>query len=270
MELTDSEFKKVTEFVYSYCGIHLHDGKKEMVKARLGKQMRLKGFTEFEPYFRHVMGDESGNEIITLINAISTNLTSFFRESKHFDYLQNKVIPSINDERSRGSRVRVWCAGCSTGEEAYTLCMVFLEQLRVPSVDFKILATDISTRVLELAVGGTYSADRMRGVPPDLVRKYFMKGTNNHKGLFRVKEQLREPIRFARLNLMQPFPMRGPFDVIFCRNVMIYFDQPSRESLVEKFFNLLGSGGHLFVGHSESLTGIRHSFKYVGPSIYRR
>ena len=270
MELTDTEFKKFSDFVYSYCGINLHEGKKEMVRARVGKQMRLKGFSGFEDYFKFVLNDESGNEIVGLINAISTNLTSFYRESRHFDFLVHDVIPDVNKSRGH-QRIRVWSAGCSTGEEPYTLAMVFLEGLQAGAqTDLKILATDISTRVLESAMMGVYPEERVKSIDAVLVRKYFQKGVSNQKGYYKVKDDLRKLVHFARLNLMKPFPMKGPFDVIFCRNVMIYFDQPSREKLVSRFFDFLSPGGYFFVGHSESLTGVRHPFKYVGPSIYRK
>ncbi|MBI4776596.1 MAG: protein-glutamate O-methyltransferase [Deltaproteobacteria bacterium] len=270
MEITDTEFKTFSDFVYSYCGINLHEGKKEMVRARVGKQMRLKGFGSFDDYFKFVLSDESGSEVVGLINAISTNLTSFYRESRHFDFLTHEVIPELN--RSRVSRrIRAWSAGCSTGEEPYTLAMVFHEGLQAELLrDFKILATDISTRVLETAMRGVYPEERVQTIDPLLIHKYFQKGVSNQRGFYKAKDELQKLVHFARLNLMKPFPMKGPFDVIFCRNVMIYFDQPSREQLVSRFFDFLAAGGYFFVGHSESLTGVRHPFKYVGPSIYRK
>jgi len=270
MEISDKEFKELASFVYSHCGIYLHEGKREMVKARLSKQMRLKGFTTYRNYIHHVTTDTTGNEVVELINAISTNLTSFFRESRHFDYLKDTLIPELNRRSLANPRLRAWSAGCSTGEEPYTLAMVFLENLASSVKDFKILATDISTRVLHQAMTGVYSEERINTIPSHLAGKYFSKESASMGRAYRANESLRRVVHFARLNLMEPFPLKGPFQVIFCRNVMIYFDQPSREDLVRRFHHLLSPGGHFFVGHSESLTGIAHPFNYVAPSIYRK
>ena len=267
MEISEKEYRSFCDFIYSACGINLHDGKREMVKARVGKQIRLKKLSGFKEYFELVRNDETGAEMVNLLNAISTNLTYFFREPKHFEYLARSVIPEINTDGRR--RVRVWSAGCSTGEEPYTLAMVMSEHL-APSVgDWKILATDLSTKVLGIAGQGVYPRERLQNIPPELLRKYFQKGSREYAGYYKIKPALMERVHFGR-NLMEPFPMKGPFDAIFCRNVMIYFDRTTQENLARKFRDILAPGGWFFVGHSESLLGVKHDFKYLGPSIYRR
>lgn len=268
MELSSREYREFCDFIYSVCGIHLHDGKKEMVKARVGKQVRIKRLSSFKEYFELVRRDETGGELVDLLNIISTNLTYFFRESKHFDYLQKEVIPQINKSGQR--RVRIWSAGCSTGEEPYTLAMVVSEHIDASINDWKILATDLSTKVLNIAARGMYPKERSKGVPPDYLRKYFQKANGEYNGYYRIKPELRNRVHFGRLNLMEPFPVKGPFDIIFCRNVMIYFDRTTQEDLAKRFHNVMRPGGFYFVGHSESLLGIKHDFKYLGPSIYRR
>jgi chemotaxis protein methyltransferase CheR len=182
--------------------------------------------------------------------------------------LEERVFPELSKEAIR--KIRVWSAGCSTGEEPYTLAMIFMEHMKSSSTDWQILATDLSTKVLKEAQRGIYSHEKVRAVSPDLLRKYFQKGINSHSGSYKVKKELRERIHFARLNLMESFPIKGPFDLIFCRNVMIYFDRVTQENLAARFHNVLKPRGLFFVGHSESLLGIEHNFKYLSPSIYQR
>jgi len=268
MQISDKEYREFCSFIYAHCGISLHEGKKEMVKARVGKQIRLKNLSSFKEYFNLVQNDKSEEELINLLNVISTNLTFFFRESKHFDYLKANIIPEINKNGFR--KLRFWSAGCSTGEEPYTLAMVIMDYLNTGINDWKILATDLSTKVLNMAKNGIYAQEKLREVPPEMRRKYFQKGMNIQSGFYKVKDNIKEHIHFARLNLMEPFPMKGPFDVIFCRNVMIYFDRSTQEELSRKFYAILRPGGFFFVGHSESLLGIKHEFKYLGPSIYQK
>lgn len=255
--------------VRSVCGIDLHEGKKELIKARLNKRLRklqLRTFAEYIDYLRH---DETGAELTAMLDAISTNLTSFFREDDHFAYLTNKIIPTFNE--AAGKPIRVWSAGCSSGEEPYSIAITLLESLSGSAKkDVKILATDISTRILVRAKQGIYDAERLKTVSLQLRKKYFRPARTDFKGLFEVKEELRNMIHFARLNLMENWPMRGPLNVIFCRNVMIYFNKATQARLVERFFEILAPGGILFIGHSESLTGARHKFRYVEPTVYQK
>lgn len=270
--LTEEDFRCVSQIVYDHCGINLHDGKKELIRARLAKKLRAGGFRSFSEYMEHLSSDSSGKEFSSFIDVLSTNLTSFFRERQHFEYLQNQLLPRLVEKKSRHNqfRLRAWSAGCSSGEEPYSIAITLLDNLPRGRWDTKILATDISTRILEKAKAGTYAAERIEPVAVPQRNKYLvMKKSNGHKQ-YEVAECLREIIVFRYLNLMEEWPIQGPLDFIFCRNVMIYFDKPTQAMLVKRFFNLLDSGGVLFTGHSESLTGIDHEFKYIQPTIYMK
>ena len=271
LELRDTDFEKISHLVYSHCGIHLHDGKKELVKARLSKRMREGNFSSFADYYEYVKTGEGTDEFIAMIDSLSTNLTSFFREDGHFRALA-RIVPALLCEQTRRGRprLRLWSAGCSTGEEPYTMAITALEAAQGMGAELRILATDISTRVLKKAQQGIYSADRVKSVPPDLLRKYFQIGQGTWAGHYRVKKDVRDLVAFQRFNLMDPLAAGDPFDVIFCRNVMIYFDKKTQEGLVNRFHNRLAKGGYLFIGHSESLTGLNHAFKYLEPSLYRK
>jgi len=206
-----------------------------------------------------------------MLNAISTNLTSFFRESKHFDFLVQNVFPTIEHQSgSSGSDVvQVWSAGCSTGEEPYSLAISFLEYFGSEAQRFvRIQATDISTQVLSTATSGVYPVSRVENIPQAMLRKYFQKGHGKMSGYVRLKSEIRKMIEFKRFNLMEPFPSRDRFNIIFCRNVMIYFDKSFQENLVNKYYNSLKTGGYFFIGHSESLMKLNHRFKYVKPTVY--
>jgi len=272
-KLSDLDFRRFSALVYEQCGIHLRAGKKELVRARLGKRLREAGFDDFKTYYRFLTQDDSGRELVNMLDAISTNLTNFFREESHFDFLQNDIFPSYVADREAGGRSRrlFWSAGCSSGEEPYSLAMCLLEYFGYGSGhNIKILATDISTKVLAQARSGVYRAARLQKVPNPLLRKYFHRGCGKQKGYFRVKPLLKEVVQFRRVNLVEPFAFKRAFDLILCRNVMIYFDRGTQASLVNKFYDALRGGGYLFVGHSETLTAIDHKFTYVRPSIYRK
>ncbi|MFP4055029.1 MAG: CheR family methyltransferase [Phycisphaerae bacterium] len=267
--LSEAEFNQISDFVKHKCGINLHDGKKELVKARLGKRIRHLQMKSFREYMDYVRNDSTGSELTTMLDQISTNLTYFFREEKHFLHLRDKVIPAVQQKGRK--RLRIWSAGCSSGEEPYSIAMLLNEAL--PSIntwDVAILATDLSTKVLGIAQRGVYREERFRETPRHLVTKYFSSSASGGEKIYQAKDTLRKLIHFARLNLMEDWPMKGPFDVIFCRNVMIYFDKPTQGKLVNRYFDLLSPGGVLFLGHSESLTGIQHRYKYVQPAIYQR
>ena len=271
LELRDTEFEKISRLVYSHCGIHLHDGKKELVKARLSKRIREGNFKSFADYYDYVKTGEGTDEFIAMIDSLSTNLTSFFREDGHFRAL-SRIVPELAREGARRGRprIRLWSAGCSSGEEPYTMAITALEAAQGLNAEIRILATDISTRVLKKAAQGVYPAERVKSVPPDLLRKYFQVGQGSWAGHYRVKRDVRDLVSFERFNLMDPPPPGDPFDVIFCRNVMIYFDKKTQEGLVNRFHGCLVRGGYLFIGHSESLTGLSHAFQYLEPSLYRK
>ena len=273
-ELRDCDFEKISRLVYEQCGINLHVGKKELVKARLGKRLREGRIGSFADYYRYVTTEEGIDELIAMIDSISTNLTSFFREENHFHKLR-EVVPAMIMAPGSGRHVpklRIWSAGCSTGEEPYSLAINSREIANGngENCDLKILATDISTRTLRTAVAGVYPKEKVKNIPPLLLRKYFQIGQKRSSGYYRVKKEIKDIIKFRRFNLMETVPFNGLFDIIFCRNVMIYFDKETQNGLVNRFYDSLKKGGYFFAGHSESLTGLSHQFKYIEPSVYRK
>lgn len=268
-DISDNNFRRFSKLIHDSCGINLHDGKKELVRARLGKRMREIGCTSFNKYFRLIKNDQSGAELIKLLDAISTNMTSFFREEKHFQFLQEKVFPTY--EKNNRTSLRFWSAGCSSGEEPYSLAIWLREHVREPVVaDAKIIATDISTKVLDKASLGVYPAKTVEKIPSYQLRKYFQRGFNSQAGNYRVKQEIKDLVEFRRQNLTAPFNFGFRFDIILCRNVMIYFNRQTRESLIHRATESLREGGYLLVGHAESLTGINHDLKYVQPSVYQK
>ena len=270
-ELGDIDFERISRLVYTHCGINLHDGKKELVKARLGKRLREGDFKSFGDYYRYVITPEGTDELITMIDSLSTNLTYFFREESHFVKLR-QILPDLLTTPGRGSqagKLRIWSAGCSTGEEPYSLAMTVCECINGQPADVKIMATDISTRVLHSAVKGIFHRDKLKNISPGVLKKYFQLGCGQWEGHCRIKKGIREMVQFLRFNMMETPPSTYRFDVIFCRNVMIYFDKKTQGALVNRFYNCLNEGGYFFIGHSESLTGLDHRLKYVEPSVYR-
>ncbi len=273
--LTDIEFSKLADLVHRHCGINLREGKRDLVRARLAKLTRVGGFDSAKEYLDHVTADPSGNGFTGLIDALSTNLTSFFRESNHFDYLEHTLLPKLMADKKRlgTQRLRGWSAGCSSGEEPHTLAMVLLEATRggiKGGWDTKLLASDISTRVLATAKRGLYDQKRIAEIPESLRSKYVIAERHEGRLFGQMSPEIQSMISFRQVNLMQSWPFTGPFDFIFCRNVMIYFDKPTQQKLIGRFHDLMAIGGTLFTGHSESLTGIKHDFKYVAPTIYVR
>ena len=275
IQLTDNEYMAIADFVHKTAGINLKDGKKELMRTRLSKRMRALRLTSFKDYFKYVQGDQSGEEIVFLLDALATNLTSFFREPQHFHFMAQKMLPELEARlKPRGSRrLRIWSAACSSGEEPYTIAMVVMSKNSYFGAggDFKILATDLSTKVLQIAKQGVYGPERVKDIPPQALQKYFRRfDSGSGERMYQVTEEMRQAIAFKRFNLMDHLPFKGPLDLIFCRNVMIYFDRETISALVDKFYKILGPGGYLFIGHSESLSGLKHSFKYVAPCIYQK
>ena len=271
-ELRDIDFERISRLVYDHCGINLHDGKKELVKARLNKRLRDGNFNSFGDYYRYVVTAEGTDELITMIDSLSTNVTYFFREEKHFVKLR-QLLPGMAKApppNGRAGRLRIWSAGCSTGEEPYSLAITLRESTPDRPAETVITATDISTKVLHAAARATYQQDKLKNVPPAVLKKYFQLGCGRWEGYCRIKKEVREMVRFLRFNLMEAPPSDFLFDIIFCRNVMIYFDKTTQGALVKRFYNCLNKGGYFFVGHSESLTGLDHAFKYIEPSVYRK
>lgn len=262
-----SVFNEFREIVYNKSGISLKDGKEALVSARVSKRMRALGIHGHRAYLRFVKEDESGEEVVNLLDVISTNVTNFFREPGHFDFLSEAVKEWLN----RGQRrFRFWSAACSTGEEPYSMAMALKDVSIGYDADIKILATDISTRVIQNCLAGSYTKSRVQDIPKYLLHRYFVVNFNGEVR-YSVKSELRNMIVFRRLNLSEPpFPMNGPLDVIFCRNVMIYFDNDICKKLLADLYRLLKPKGYLMVGHAESLTGMVSDFKVVRPSIFTK
>lgn len=267
-ELTDSHFDEISRLVKTLCGINLHSGKRELVRARLTRRLRDLGLPSFDLYLERLRADE-GEEIVALLDVLSTNLTRFFREPVHFDILEQRIAnrrETVPDEP-----LRIWSAGCSSGEEPYSIAIRLLEAVGDDGCrDARILATDLSTRVLATAREGVYPRARLEEMDRTLVSRYFSTVRVGDQRHYRVCDRVRRLVHFARLNLMNHWPMSGPFSVILCRNVMIYFDKPTQQSLINRFWDLLEPGGVLFIGHSESLTGVTHRFRYVQPTVYEK
>ena len=272
-DISRKDHERIEQVVHRHCGINLHDGKKELVHARMSKLLRKSRFNTATEYLDSVLENPKGLEFAEFIDAMSTNLTSFFRESGHFDFLGKEFLPELLTRKAKSSsqRIRAWSAACSTGEEPLTIAMVLRDVLDADksSYDAKILATDISHRVLDHARAGFYEKSRTATVPPAYRAKYLYNSTTM-RGHLEPSPAIRPMIHYAHLNLMEPWPFSGPFDFIFCRNVMIYFDKPTQERLINRFHDVLAVGGLLFTGHSESLTGVAHKFGYVRPTIYRK
>jgi chemotaxis protein methyltransferase CheR len=278
--ISEKQFRKLCEVVHQHCGIDLRDGKQDLVRARIARQLRTRPNISAPEYLDSVMADPGGEEFAGLIDALSTNLTSFFREPAHFKHLTERLLPEIAQQKktTRNNRIRGWSAASSSGEEPYSMTISLLDALEqfggAGCWDLKILATDISRNVLRTAIRGIYDAGRVQSVPAPLRGKYFASAENragNSGDLqFQVSQEVRQRVIFNYLNLIEAWPFSGPFDFIFCRNVMIYFDKPTQEKLVNRFWGCLEKGGVLYTGHSESLTGIAHRFKYVQPTIYRK
>jgi chemotaxis protein methyltransferase CheR len=267
MTLDNRTFEKIRDTVYRHSGISLADSKKTLVSSRLGKRIRTLGLEGFKDYCEYLRADESGQELILLIDAISTNVTHFFREAKHFEVL----AAALRERYAKGQRrFRIWCAASSTGEEPYSLAITVRENLG-EDVDVRILATDISTSVLATAQQGVYEQKHVEKMDGEMLRRWFMRGSGKADGTFRVRPELSEMVRFGRLNLAeQVWPIKGPLDMIFCRNVMIYFENDLRARLVNKFYLLLAKDGLLFTGLSESLAKMAGDFTKIQPSVYQK
>lgn len=260
--INDAEFKKFKSWLYEAAGIDLKDSKSKLVEGRLASRLRHYDLYSYAAYFKIISRKDGLHEAQVAVDLLTTNETYFFREHKHFDFLQERLLPKV----SPGKNFRLWCAASSTGEEPYTLAMTLAEGLGL--TPWQILATDINVQVLEKASSGHYGLERAHNIPQYLLKKYCLKGSRKQEGTFLIKKELRDKIDFQQLNLIKPFPQMGKFDVIFLRNVMIYFDENTRIKLVKKAVELLKPGGHLFVSHSESLIGISEQLKMVQPSVF--
>ncbi|MCK9173155.1 MAG: protein-glutamate O-methyltransferase CheR [Desulfuromonas thiophila] len=272
MQISDQEFAALRSLIYSRFGINLTEEKRSLLVGRLQKLLRSQNLVSFQDYYDYLAKDTSGRAVSDLVNLISTNYTYFNREKDHFDYFLKTALPQVcNRLRQRGQKdVRVWCAGCSSGEEAYTLLMLMHEYLGAEYRQWSagLLATDISERVLATARQGIYAADKVASLPEALQRKYFVQLGD---GRMQVAEALRQEVTFRRFNLMNTsFPFKKPFQIIFCRNVMIYFDQQTRNALVQRFHRAMEPDGYFFIGHSETLGRDSALFRYIMPAVYQK
>jgi chemotaxis protein methyltransferase CheR len=267
LALTASEFGSIASLAREEFGLELGKGKEQLVASRLGKLMRQLGFTAFNDYYRHVQGDRTGGALVELIDVLTTNHTSFFREQAHFDFLVRRVFT----EYKGSGPMRIWSAASSTGEEPFTIALTSREHLGAQNPALpRILATDISTRVLDTARKGMYKSERFQGGIAPWLRKHLLQGEGRWDGWYRMRPEILSMVDFRRVNLIEPLPDTGRFTVIFCRNVMIYFSRETQEHVVKQLSERLEPGGYLFVGHSESLTGIQHNLQQVQPAVYRK
>jgi len=264
------DFDNVRSFILNETGITLSAGKKNMVYGRLSRRLRQTGMNTFKDYIEFASQDNS-EERVNFVNAITTNLTSFFREEHHFEFLKNTVIPHLMKKNAHTRKIRIWSAGCSTGEEPYSIAIALYESIPdIDNWDVKILATDLDTNVLAHGRAGVYDAERITGLNKTRTSTWFLKGKGQHAGSVRVDSRLKSLITFNQLNLMKEWPMKGLFDLMFCRNVIIYFEKATQRVLFDRYAKLLVDDAHLFLGHSESLYKVSDKFELIGNTIYQK
>jgi len=269
LKITDKEFKQLADYIKANYGIYLKDQKQALVSGRLSNVLLEKNIASFAEYFNYIVADKTGDAVVTLIEKITTNHTFFMREGDHFKFFKEKVLPQWAGD-SKTKDLRIWSAGCSSGEEPYTLAMIIDEFFGMNKKwwDTKILATDISSKVLEIALEGVYTNERIATIPASWKLNYFEKLEKEKSVLI---SKIRNEVIYRKFNLMdKTFPFKKKFHVIFCRNVMIYFDNKTKIDLVKKFYDLTEPGGYLFIGHSESLNRNETEYKYVLPAVYRK
>jgi len=271
MPITDAEFRSIRDLVYDRLGITLSDQKKTLVVGRLQKKCKEHGFRSFKQYYDMLISDKTGDALSELANQITTNHTFFFREPDHFDFFKSDILPwMVSEHKARNDKdLRIWCAAASSGEEPYTLIITLLEYF---GTDYKnwncgLLATDVSEKALEAAVTGVYPPARLQGVPQAILNKYFKRVPDGHA----VTDQLKKEVTYRKFNLMnKTLPFKKKFDCIWCRNVMIYFDTPTKHELVNRMYNSTVNGGYLLIGHSETLDRNQTKWKYIKPAVYRK
>ena len=272
IQITEKEFAMLTEYIHSEYGIELKKEKQLLLMGRLHKLLIELGFDSFTDYYHYLISDKTGEASSVLIDKVSTNHTFFMREPEHFDYFKNTVLPYLKKKKEQENNrdIRLWCAASSTGEEPYTLAMIMADFFGTDAHhwDKKLLATDISNQVLDTAKRGIYDKDRLQVLPPNWKLRYFK---NYDASKMMVVDEIKKEVIFRRFNLMTPtFVFKKNFDVVFCRNVMIYFDQATKDRLVEKIYNYTEPGGYLFIGHAESLNLKQTNYKFIMPAVYQK
>ncbi len=268
---TDQDFQSVRNKLYEQAGISLNDSKRDLVYGRLSRRLRACRMGDFSSYLKYLESPEGKSELVQFINALTTNLTAFFREPHHFDYMAKTVLPEAMRRHAGDHRIRFWSAGCSTGEEPYSIAITLLEEMAsLKNWDTKILATDLDSNVVETARLGRYNTQRIEGLSRTRASKWFHPVAGGSGDQVQVATALQDLITFKQLNLMQEWPMKGKFDLIFCRNVVIYFDKPTQRKLFDRYADALVTGGYLFIGHSENMHNLSNRFELVGQTIYRK
>ena len=270
MEITEAEFQRLVKFMYDNFGINL-SAKKVLVQGRLGNMLKERGFTNYKDYIDTVLKDTTGAEVTTILNKLTTNHTFFMREPEHYTFLKETILPYMVETCSKDHVLRIWSAACSSGEECYTTAMLIDQYFGAEKAkwDTRILATDISQSVIGKAKTGIYQEDGMKGLSNDWKARYF---NNLGNGKYEICQGIKDEVIFKTFNLMDPMPDKykaKPFDLIFCRNVMIYFDQPTKQALVNRFYDVVKPGGYFFIGHAESVNRADTQFDYIKPAIYR-
>lgn len=272
-QLSDEEFGRLSSFIYKECGIKLPPIKKVMLQSRLQKRLRYLKLPSFAEYIKYLFSPEGiDSELIHMLDVVSTNKTDFFREYAHFEFITDTLLPALGKEYLGKKTFKVWSAGCSSGEEPYSLAMALFEYARKNNgFDFSIWATDISTRMLQIAANAVYEEEKVQNVPLSLKKRYMLKSKNRENPTVKMAPHVRQKVRFARLNLMdQTYAVPDTYDVIFCRNVLIYFDKPTQQEVINKLCAKLRKGGYLFLGHSESILNMKVPIKQVRPTIHLR
>jgi chemotaxis protein methyltransferase CheR len=264
------ELETIIRLVYEKSGIALHEGKRALIASRLHKRLKATGAASVGDYLRRLEADPSGQELVALLDAMTTNHTSFFREPQHFAFLAERVVPELLARR-HDAAIEVWSAACATGEEPYTLAIALLEAVPPSAAGrIRVLASDLSTRALRIAREGVYKIEKVQPVPPAFLKRYFERGLGAQTGLARVRPEVRRLVEFRPLNLLEITSLGRQFPVIFCRNVLIYFDRAAQQRVVTMLERHLVEGGYLFVSHAESLNGLAHGLECVAPAVYRR
>lgn len=265
--MTDANFEYLRRLARENTGIELSDHKKEMIYSRLVRRIRMLKMSSFDSYCRYLAANMD-KELTDFINAITTNLTSFFRENHHFEYLRQTVLPELKERNRHLRKVRIWSAGCSTGEEAYSLAMILSLAGFDSGWELRVMATDLDSSVITHAKAGVYAKDRFEHMSPDRMQRFFTPSGDG--AYYTIKPSLAQMVTFRQMNLLQSWPIVGPFDLIFCRNVVIYFSKETQHTLFDRFAGILAENGYLFIGHSESLHGVSDRFESLGRTIYRK
>lgn len=273
--LSEAEFKKIGAYIEKNVGIKMPPEKRMMMQSRLASRLKALHLDSYKAYIDYVFSgkDTDNHELIMMIDAMTTNLTEFFREPQHFDFMRNVALPGYAAQKL--NKIKIWSAGCSTGQEPYTLSMVMSEYIKQNPLgsirDFSVLATDISTKVLDKAASAVYPMDAVKGVPQQIMHQYFLKGKDPVNPAVRLKQDIRSHVNFMRLNFMDDeYGFRETFQIIFCRNVLIYFDKANQEKVIRQFLRYLEPNGYLFLGHSETIFGMDLPFKTVAPTVFQR